>query len=1097
MGVEKLETEEFNGEYKNENYLMLTDSLRLKFHPFIESGYLKEHKDNGVSYLSIDELVSSILRNYSKDFKFSPIELKSYDQVRHIKIDQAHNLIEQQKDDNISVNRLSEAISNNEIRVYEFKGERYLDRLDIGRVYHNKKTKEGLTIKRYFSKENENPFDSVGEYHEIDLSIPGTNFHIPNAYFPKSWENQNANNILANKYFFKPDRKKWKEKLKEKIGRDHEFSPTHLINRVTNFIADEGYRLGYFKTKKDRDRFADELKWLQINRRFAFNSPVQFNAGLYNEYGIEGANGINYYRDHNTGEITKIESGDYVKPQCHACFIRGPRDDLESILKHAIDEGAIFSSGSGIGQDIGALRAEGEPLSGGGMASGPLSFLKIYDDCAATIKSGGKSRRAARMTTMLYNHPDILKFIRGKVREDKKALDLMKLGYGAGMDGEAVRTVTFQNTNISVRIPDEFFELVKNDGRVQLKRITDGSVVEEVSARRMLEEIAFGNWRIGDPGIQYDSRIQEMHTCKNSGRQQSTNPCSEYLFLNDTSCNLLSHNLLEYSDKRGDFNIEDFKKAVGLTAVASDIINDAASYPVKDIAIISPEFRTIGIGYCNLGALLMRRGLAYDSEEGRALTSAITSLMTGTVYETSTEMARTLESFVHFEFNKQHFLGVMKKHEKNLDDVKWNYVPEELKKASYGSWKNVVKKGGSFGFRNAQATVLAPTGTISFLMHADTTGIEPGIALKITKELAGGGKLELVNEEVSNALKNLGYSESQIEDISTYIVKNNRIIGAPYINPNHYKVFDTAFGDGKGNGTIGFEGHVKMLGTAQPFISGAISKTCNLSERASIKDVYDSFLLGKELGLKALAIFRNESKPTAALKFFERGYKELKRGEKEDLPERRVAFESEVKINNTPLHILVSEYSDGRPGQVVFLSYKAGSDLGALLTTSGVQASSALKRGVGIENITEGWIGHEFEPKGLVKGHPYIKTALSPLDFAAKFLRLEYLGDLSVANIPENEIDKNKLRGFQNGAFRTYDRKRVDDWDFEQVIKDPEYGGFVNTNKDSQIKIIVNNNELKNLRGVSCKDCGGLMRQTASNCFMCDKCGEKTGGCGF
>ena len=1095
--------------YENSSFIRLNDYLRNKLDPFIQDGYFNEYKDNGVTYLSVSDIVDFMSRNYSKKFKFSPIELKSYDKIRHIKLEEAYKLVEDQNDSYLNVDKLKNAVSRQEIKVYEFKGEKHLDRLDIGRLYHKKKEKDGLTIKRYFSKEGENPFDSVGDYHEITLHIDKKgleSFHIDNAYFPKSWENQNANNIVGDKYFFKPDRKEWKEKLIAKIGRDHEYSPIHLINRVTNFIADEGLKLGYFKTKENRDKFADELKWLQINKRFAFNSPVQFNAGVYNEYGIEGSGGINYHRNPETGEVTKIENGDHVKPQCHACFIKGPRDDLESILMHALDEGAVFAHGSGIGQDIGALRGEGEPLSSGGKASGPLSFFKIYDDCAATIKSGGKSRRAARMATMSYDHPDILKFIRGKVREDKKALDLMKLGYEAGMDGEAVRTVTYQNTNISVRAEEEFFEAVDNDSKIQLKRITDDKVVEEVSARRMLQEIAFGSWRIGDPAIQYDTKIQEMHPCKNSGKQQSTNPCSEYLFLNDTSCNLLSHNLLEYSDRKGNFNIEEFRKAVRLTSISSDIINDAASYPVKDISIISPEFRTIGVGYTNLGALLMRKGLAYDSEEGRALTAAITALMTGTVYESSFEMAEKIEPFVHFELNKKPFLEVMNKHKKSLDDVLWEHVPEDLKKVSYESWDNVVKIGEKHGFRNAQATVLAPTGTISFLMHADTTGIEPGIALKITKELAGGGSLELVNEEVPNALRNLDYNEQQISDIKDFIMKNNKVIGAPHLNPNYYKVFDTAFGDGKGSGTISFEGHVKMLGAAQPFISGAISKTCNTPEKANVKEIYDSFLLGRKLGLKALAIFRDNSKPTSALKISERGFKELKRGEKEDLPCLRECYENEVEISGTPFHIIVSEYNDGRPGQVTFLSYKEGSTLKALLNTSGIQASKSLKRGINLEDLTEGWLGQEFEPKGLIKGHTYIKTALSPLDYAAKFLRLEYLGDLSVANVSENEIDITKLRGFQNGAFRTYERMKVDDWSFEQVINDSEYGGFVdNSANSSNISKTLNipkipdnkNNNFKNIRGVTCQECGGIMRQFAPNCFTCDKCGDKLGGCGF
>ncbi len=879
-----------------------------------------------------------------------------------------------------------------------------------------------------------------------------------------------------------------------------------MHKRVSNFIVDNGIELGYFKTKEDAEIFRDELNWLQINRMFAFNSPVQFNAGIHNEYGIGGSDGINYWRNPETGEVSRIEKQDYLKPQSHACFIKGPRDDLESIVMHTVDEAAIFSHGSGIGQDIGVLREEGGPLSGGGKASGPMSFLKIYDDHAGTIKSGGKSRRAARMTTMRYDHPDIMRFIRGKVREDKKALDLMKAGYSSGMDGEAVTTVAYQNTNISVRIEDDFFDKVNNGGKVKLKSVVDGSTVGEMEAKKMLQEIAFGSWRIGDPAIQYDTKIHEMHPCKNSGRQQSTNPCSEYLFLNDTSCNLGSHNLLEYADENGNFNVEKFQKAVRLTSIASDILNDASSYPVKDIAQISPEFRTIGIGYCNLGALLMRKGFAYDSEEGRAIAGAITALMTGTAYETSIEMAEKLEPFMHFELNKKPFIDVMEKHKNNLENVLWDYVKDkELKEAAYSSWENVVEKGKNYGFRNAQTTVLAPTGTIAFLMQADTTGIEPAISLKINKNLAGGGNVILVNQEVSNALKNLKYNSQEIDDISNFILEKNSVIGAPHLNPTHYKIFDTAFGDGKGKGIIPFEGHVKMLGAAQPFISGAISKTCNLPEHATVKNIYDSYLLGKKIGLKALAVFRNNSKPTAALIHKERGFVELKRGEVEEPLGERNGPQIEVKIGSIPLHMLVGEYEDGRPAQITFLSYKAGSTLKALLETQGISASKALKRGIPLEDIISGWIGQKFEPDGLVTienpsgSHPYIKTALSPLDFAGKWLRLNYLGDVNVATEPE-EVDITKLRGFKNGAFRTYNRQKVNGWDIDQVLRDPEYGGFVeydSTNNGAPASNRTNDSEFNNNRGVTCFECGNPMKQTSANCYSCSNCGGKIGGCGI
>ena len=1039
---------------------------------------------------------------------YSPKLIKSYDRERHIATSDAFDLLGMHNTHEIA--KLIAARDSGKIHIYNFKGEEYLDRLDIGRVFHEQRKKEGLTIERYFTDGKTNPFDTVGPYGRRKLEIKEFKtgeliFQMDDAEFPESWDNVHAQ-IVAQKYFSKPNKEQWKKKLKEKIGNDHEYSIKNLITRVTNFIADEGYKLGYFETEEDKKAFADELKFLQISRRFAFNSPVQFNAGLYNEYGIEGSPGINYFKNPETGEVSKIENGCNIKPQSHACFIKGPRDNLESILKHIIDEGGIFSSGSGIGQEIGALRAQGEPLSSGGKSSGPMSFFQIYDRAAGSIKSGGKSRRAARMTTMRVQHPDSLDFIRSKVKEDKKCLTLMQAGYSTGMDGEAAATTAFQNTNISVRVDDSFMEQVKNNGEIELKRIIDGKVVKKESARKILQEISFGSWRVGDPAIQYETKIQEMHTCKNSGRINSSNPCSEYMFLDDTSCNLGSHNLLEYSDEKGNFKVDEFRRAIYLTTIAHDILNDASSYPVEDIARISPEFRTIGIGYANLGALLMRKGFAYDSEEGRAVASAITALMTGTAYEASSDLAEKLGHFTHFEFNKKPMLDVMEKHRKNLDDILWKYVSEDLKSASYESWKNVLKKGRANGFRNAQATVLAPTGTISYLMGCDTTGVEPSISLIIYKNLAGGGTLKLVNKEFTNALRNLGYTDENIKDISDYVkeeiakdIPRGTVTGAPHLRPEHYRIFDTAIGNVNGQGCIPFEGHIRMLGATQPFVSGAISKTNNLPESASVKDIYDGYLLAHELGLKAVAVFRNNSKPTAALGFGDKSVKKLERGEKEDLPARRNASEFEVAIGGTQVHVLVSEYEDGRPGQITFLSHKAGSTLGALLSTSGIQASKSLKRGVHLEDIIEGWIGQEFEPKGLVSGHPHIKLCLSPLDFAGKLLRLEYLGDLDVSNVDKKDIKIEDLRGAKNGAFRTYERMKVDPWNFEQVMKDPEYGGFVKPDDSKKILSIQNNGSLSknNVRGVLCRTCGNIMGQTAPNCYECKNCGDKVGGCGI
>ncbi|MFA5797311.1 MAG: vitamin B12-dependent ribonucleotide reductase [Candidatus Woesearchaeota archaeon] len=1043
---------------------------------------------------------------------YSKTSLDTYDKERHIPLEAAYDLIKSQKDKNLPLEKLVNAINKKNITVHQFNNAQYLDRLDIGRVYHESKKGEGIEIKRYFTDGKIDPFDTVGPYTERAVTITDnkgrTVFHMDDALFPESWGDNDVT-IVAHRYLFKPRKPEWQEKIQEKIGKPYEQSITHLITRVTNFIADEGEKLGYFKTSTDKEAFKDELKWLQINRKMAFNSPVQFNAGIYNEYGIAGSGGKQYWRDSQTGEVQIITKGSWIKPQSHACFITGPHDDIESIAEHHKNEAMIFKSGSGVGQGIDRLRGEGEPLSSGGVSSGSMSFLVSYDHAAGTIKSGGKTRRAARMTTTRYHHPDSLEFIRRKVREDHKALILMQNGYSGGMDGEAYTTVALQNTNLSIRLDDYFFDQVEKDGIVEFHQVTDGKVVGKIAARRMLQEIAFGTWRIGDPGVQYESKTQEMHTAKNSGNINSSNPCSEYMFIDDTACNLASLNLLRFSDQNGNFDYQSFKHGSKITGIALDIINDVSSYPVKDIAAISPEFRNVGLGYANIGALLMRKGVAYDSDEGRAFAGAVTALMTGAVYEESTELAKARGTFTHYEFNRKPMREVIKKHQKNLDEIQWEHIDPALKDEVYHTWNKVVNNGRRYGFRNGQASVIAPTGTISFLMGCDTTGIEPSYSLSIFKNLAGGGTLTLVNNEVPNALHNLRYTEAQISEINKYITEEIRprvarstVVGAPHMNPEHYKIFETATGNVDGLGAMPFEGHVRMLAAAQPFISGAISKTSNFPKSATVKNIYDAYLLSYKLGLKAIAIFRDDSKPISALSFGDKRMIALKRGEKEDLPPDRPGHEYEVKIGGTKFHFITGEYPDGRIGQIVIESYKGGSTLGAMLRQAGIQASASLKRGVELEDVLKGWIGDEFEPKGLVFDHSYIKTALSPLDFAGKLLRLEYLGDVDIANDPST-VDINKLRGTKNGAIQTYARRHINDWNFEEVINDSIFGGFVtgtkeNTNGTNGKKSNgFKKSELTNDRGVMCNECGSAMDRTTPNCYSCPGCGNKNGGCGL
>ena len=1015
-----------------------------------------------------------------------------YNPNKHIKLEELENL-------SISPNLYKD------VPIHQLNGSKYADRLELGRtIYKNLNAKgsvkDGLTIDRYFTDGQSDPFTSVGDYEQRHISIDAKDGKVifsMDCEFPKNW-NEISGQIAASKYFFKPHKQEWGEKIENVTGKAFEYSPIHLFKRVSKFFAESGQRYGYFQTEADKKVFEDELNYLQINQMFAFNSPVYFNAGLYESYGIKGSPGINFVRDPETGEVSRIEDGCYIRPQTHACFIKGPEDNLESIVDHVKTEAGIFANGSGIGHNL-QLRAEGEPLSSGGKSSGPMSFFALYDAVAGTIKSGGKTRRAARMTTMRQHHPDIMKFIEAKPREDYKAMILMKAGIEPGFEGEAYTTVKFQNTNLSVRLNNQFFEQVANNGDIELRYIKSGMIAGKISADKMLKKIAFGSWRIGDPAVQYEDEIQKMNTCKNSGMINSTNPCSEYSFLDDTSCNLGSLNLLKFADSNGKVDVESYKQAIRIATIALDIANEAASYPDQVIAKTSPEFRTIGLGYANLGSLIMRRGLAYDSEEGRSLAAVLAAILTGESYVTSSEMAKKLSSFTHYELNKDSMMEVMTLHKRELDKLNSNNLEDRvLQESAKDIWNKVLEQGKLNGFRNAQASVLAPTGTIGYLMGCDTFGVEPATALIITKHLAGGGDLNLVIEEIPNALRNLDYTAHQIKDISDYITKNNVIAGAPHLNPSHYSVFDTAFSPQVNGRTIPFEAHVKMLGATQPFISGAISKTNNLPETATVKDIYDGYILGHQLGLKALSVFRFNSKPVSVLNFGENPFKELKRGEKRELPQQRNEYKVEVKIGNTNHHISAGEYEDGTVGEIFISAYKEGSSMKGLLNSLSVSISDSLKRGIDLEEVIRKHVGQEFEPKGLTD-HSSIRIAKSVVDFAMRWLAVEYLGKLEYTDNPD-VVNLQNLRGIRNGATRIYSRNKINNWDYDNVINDPELGGFIikSDNEEQQvISNLANNNSIKkNTQGIVCKTCGNMMDILKAGCYSCPNCQTSTGSCG-
>jgi ribonucleoside-diphosphate reductase alpha chain len=1007
-------------------------------------------------------------------------------------------------------------------------GERVLKRLDLGPAFHEyPESPKGLTLDRYFTKEGENPFDTVGPYEHREITIHSEErIDRMKVYVPETWTDGSAN-IVGSKYLLKPDKDAWKEKIpagskfyedredwKEAMPAGIESSPIQLFSRVSHFFAEWGQKLGYFSTPEQARIFEEELNFLQINQMASFNSPVYFNAGIHETYGIGGSNKTNFYIDPETKEIVENVAGEWVRPQLHACFISTPGDDLEEILEHYWTEGKVFERGSGIGGNV-ELRERGAPLAGGGVSSGALSFYKQFDRSAGIIKSGGKTRRAARMTTIDEQHPDVMDFVRFKRGEDKKALILTQQGYDGSMDGEAWSTVAGQNTNYSIRISRDTFGKAESGGNVQLVSVKTGEVVDEISAERMLQEIAFGAWRIGDPGIQYKDKIQEGNTCPNSGTIDSSNPCSEYMWFNDTSCNLASLNLLRFSDKEGNLDVDKLKMAARVIYFAQDIANYAASYPTEKIARLSPQFGTTGLGYSNLGALIMRKGLSYDSDEARALTGAVTAVVAGQAAKTSTELADGMGTFLHYEVNKKPFLNVMSGNQAAVDNIAWDLVGDAgLKDAAYTLWEEVITLGEEHGFRNAQHTVLAPTGTTAFAMGCDTTGIEPAPGLTITKSLAGGGSLELTVNEVPNALKNLGYEPDHIEQIGKYIARKKTVVGAPHLSPDHYPVFDTAFSPTNEGRTLALESHLRMVAAAQPFISGAISKTMNAPEGTTVKEIYDAFMLGNDIGLKAITVFRDKGKPISVLKYEERKERDpsfLRRGEKRPTPIKADpitggSYCTHFRILDSPkIHVNVKEYEDGTPAEVFINAlYEKKSAMHLLLAEKGVSISRQLQYGRPLEKIVGDLARESFEPSGFVD-HPEIKEAKSISAVIGRWLGLHYLGKLEYANMnvdADMEEFIKGLRGFHNGAFETNAMGKIDQWDVDQVLENPKLGGF-KEEQDPIMKLLEESDEngkgkkSDTSSGKMCT-CGTAMIRTAPSCYQCPNpdCNHYEGSCG-
>ncbi|MGD0896327.1 MAG: vitamin B12-dependent ribonucleotide reductase, partial [Thermoguttaceae bacterium] len=837
----------------------------------------------------------------------------------------------------------------------------------------------GLVVEPVFCPPDvANPFDTV-QWETRTAAIKGENgevvFEQKDCEIPVFWT-QLATNVVVNKYFYG-----------ENGTPEREKSVRQLVHRVCHTIADWGLADGYFAGPEDSRNFYRELTWLCVHQHISFNSPVWFNVGLYHEYGIKGA-ACNWHYDVQRREVVQPENP-YEYPQASACFIQSVEDNMEDIMELARSEAMLFKFGSGTGTDLSTLRSHTEKLSGGGRPSGPLSFMRVYDQIAAVVKSGGKTRRAAKMQSLKIWHPDIMEFIECKNREEKKARLLVQEGYDPI---EAYDSILFQNANLSVRVTDEFMEAVVADQTWKTHWVTEPSREgPSCPAREMFTRMAQAAWACGDPGVQYDTTINRWHTCPRSGRINASNPCSEYMFLDDSACNLASINLMKFRRGDGTFDVGRFRATCRLVFIAQEILVDHASYPTAQIAAQSHRYRPIGLGYSNLGSLIMASGLAYDSDEARGLCGAITAVLHAAACRTSSELAAAVGTFDAYEENREPMLHVMEMHWEKAEELKT--APKYLQEAARELWDEVLVHGRRHGFRNAQATVLAPTGTISFMMDCDTTGIEPDIALVKYKQLAGGGELKLINQTVPLALRTLGYTAQQVDAVVAYIDQHDTIEGAPELKAEHLPVFDCAFQPAKGTRSIPWKAHIRMMAAAQPFISGAISKTINMPKNSTPEDVADAYMEGWRLGLKALAIYRDGSKevqPVLTKKNGKAAEKVLSAPRRERLPDTRQSITHKFSISGHEGYITVGLYPDGRPGELFITMAKEGSTIGGLMDCFGTAVSMSLQYGVPLEVYVNKFSHTRFEPWGNTK-NPDIRIAKSIVDYIFRWLGNTFL----------------------------------------------------------------------------------------------------------
>jgi len=1120
---------------------------------------------------------------------------------------------------------------------------------------NKKKPANGLSFSRRFTKDAVSVFDQFEyDYRTSVIRNPSGEvvFEMNNVEVPKQWS-QIATDILAQKYF----RKAGVPQPDGSLGR--ETSAKQVAHRMANCWKVWGERYNYFASEQDARIFYDEMVYSILNQACVPNSPQWFNTGLYESYGIKGKPQGHYYVD-PVDSVLKKSTSAYERPQPHACFILSVTDDLVNdggIMDLWVREARIFKYGSGVGTNYSNIRAEGEKLSGGGTSSGLMSFLKIGDRAAGAIKSGGTTRRAAKMVCLDLDHPEVLSFIDWKVEEEKKVAALIDAGYASDYEGEAYRTVSGQNSNNSVRIPNSFFDKLEKNEDWELKARTDGRVMKKIPARELWNKIAYAAWRCADPGTQYDTTINEWHTCPEGGAIRASNPCSEYMFLDNTACNLASVNLRRFFNEENNvFDVEGFQDTCRLWTVVLEISVLMAQFPSKEVAQLSYDYRTLGLGYANLGSMLMVSGIPYDSEEARGIAGAITAIMTGIAYKTSAELASILGPFAKYEENKAHMLRVMRNHRlaaydadeyENLSlkpqGIKARYCPDNLLKAATKAWDDAVQLGEKYGYRNAQVTVIAPTGTIGLVMDCDTTGVEPDFALVKFKKLSGGGYFKIINQSVPQALKNLGYGAKEVDSIIKYAVGSGSFAGAPHINHQslsekgfladeikkldtaavaafeigfvfnvytlgeaclqrlgfkpeqyfnfewnllealgfsdeqidaandyvcgtgtvegapflkneHLPVFDCANKCGKkGERFIHAYGHIRMMGAAQPFLSGAISKTINLPNEANVEEIADCYLLSWQLGLKANALYRDGSKlsqplsnksdkkkkeepeKTSAIQedttansnivdmskltvedLLEEVQKrvqsspdtKLKRQlamivERRTLPAKRRGFTQKAKINGQALFLRTGEYNDGTVGEIFIDMAKEGATMRSMLNCFAISISIGLQYGVPLEEFVEKFVFTRFEPSGMVD-HPNIKTTTSIVDFIFRALAYEYLGRTDLVHV----LDKPEI--LNTGT---------DDWDeiptsLEYDKKTPELSDVrivaaaVKTNepvKGSHAKSTISskmdgngldavNAAAKSMQSdaPACNTCGHITIRSGT-CYKCLNCGNSMG----